>query len=143
MEAAEIPSEQLQDPKEVLVAFVDYLRDTVVRKLHGMSAADLRTSRLPSGWSPLEMVRHLTFMERRWVEWGFAGEAVADPWGDDDPTKGRWQVPAGEETADGRAGLRAIGVRTRALVAEASVGTPALPGGRFAVGEPVPTLGWI
>ena len=44
----------------------------------------------PSGWSPLELVKHLTYVELRWLEWGFEGRPVDDPWGDHDGD--RWQV---------------------------------------------------
>ena len=53
---------------------------------------------LPSGWSPLELVKHLTFVEMRWLEWGFEGAPVDDPWGDQ--RDGRWHVGP-EETLDG------------------------------------------
>ena len=53
---------------------------------------------LPSGWSPLELVKHLTYVEMRWLEWGFEGRPVDDPWGDQ--RDGRWHVGP-EETLDG------------------------------------------
>ena len=49
-----------------------------------------RGSILPSGWSPLELVKHLTFVEMRWLEWGFEGTPVDDPWGDQ--RQDRWYV---------------------------------------------------
>ncbi len=137
------PSEALSDPHDLSLGYLDYLRDTVVRKINGMSEADLRSSRLPSGWAPLELVWHLSFMERRWIQWGFAGEAVPDPWGDDDPTRGRWQVPAEERTEDVLARLEATGRRTRELLRDAQLTDRARTGGRFSDGTAVPTLGWI
>jgi len=137
------PSEALSDPRELSLGFLDYLRSTALRKIAGMDEADLRSSRLPSGWAPLELVQHLAYMERRWIEWGFAGEEVADPWGDDDPARGRWQVPSQERTADVVARLEAVGQRTRTLVAGAQLTDRARTGGRFAEGSVAPTLGWI
>jgi hypothetical protein len=122
---------------------LDYLREAVVRKIDGMTEVDLRSSRLPSGWAPLELVQHLVYMERRWIQWGFAGEQVADPWGDDDPSKGRWQVPAGERTEDLIGRLRAIGERTRAIVEGAELNALARTGGRFPEGTTPPALSWI
>ena len=43
---------------------------------------DLRGSRLPSGWAPIELLKHLRYVELRWLEWGFEGQDVGDPWGD-------------------------------------------------------------
>ena len=75
---------------EVLLAYLDYFRSVVLDKLDGLDGAELRTSRLPSGWTPLELLQHLIFVERRWLVWGFLGQPMADPWGDrrDD----RWHV---------------------------------------------------
>jgi hypothetical protein len=42
-------------------------------------------SRLPSGWTPLELLKHLAYMERRWLCWGFRAEQLPDPHGDEDP----------------------------------------------------------
>jgi len=137
------PSEALSDPLELALGFLEYLRSTVLRKIAGMNEADLRSSRLPSGWAPLELVQHLVYMERRWIQWGFAGEEVPDPWWDDDPAKGRWQVPADERTADVIARLEAVGQRTRVLVDGTQLTDRARTGGRFAEGASVPTLGWI
>jgi hypothetical protein len=139
----EEPSDQLRAPRALMLAYLDFLRDAVLRKITGLSEAELRSSRLPSGWAPLELVQHLAYMERRWVQWGFAGEAVDDPWGDDDPTKGRWQVPAGECTEDVVARLRVTGQRTQALLAGAELSDQARLGGRFSDPTSAPTLGWI
>lgn len=82
----------------VFAWYLDYFRDRVASRLRGLPAAELRRSRLPSGWTPLELVKHLTFMERRWLEWGFEGHAVPDPWGDRKDE--RWYVGP-DETLDG------------------------------------------
>ena len=75
---------------EVFVRYLDYFRDRVRAKLRELPDDELRRSRLPSGWTPIELLRHLTYVELRWLEWGFEGHAVNDPWGDrrDD----RWYV---------------------------------------------------
>ena len=62
--------------------YLDYFRSLVIAKLEGLNEADLRGSRLPSGWAPIELLKHLTYVETRWLVWGFAGEPVDDPWGD-------------------------------------------------------------
>src|SRR5208282_2180901 len=58
------PDRQLDDPKELLLGFLDYYRSVITRKIEGLTEAELRESRLPSGWTPLELVKHLVYMER-------------------------------------------------------------------------------
>ena len=55
---------------------------------------EARRSRVPSGWTPLGLLVHLTAMERRWLVWGFLGEPVEDPWRYS-AADGGWQVPDG------------------------------------------------
>lgn len=83
---------------EVFQRHLAYFRDGVGRRVEGTSEEEVRRSRVPSGWTPLELVRHLTFMERRWFVWGFEGEPVADPHGD--AVDGRWVVPDDLTTAE-------------------------------------------
>ena len=80
---------------EVFLRYLDYFRESIVAKVSALAEPELRRSRLPSGWTPLELLTHLRHVELRWIEWGFQGRDVADPWGDrrDD----RWYV-APEET---------------------------------------------
>ena len=74
-------------------------RSAVIRKIDGLPDEDLRTSRLPSGWTPLELVKHLVYMEKRWFQWGFAAEQIPAPWGYQD-ADGRWRVGPQETVAD-------------------------------------------
>ena len=78
------PGRELGDPKELLLGFLDYYRSVIIRKIDGLTDAELRASRLPSGWTPLEMLKHLAYMERRWLRWGFRAEQLPDPRGDED-----------------------------------------------------------
>jgi uncharacterized damage-inducible protein DinB len=114
----------------------------VARKVDGLSDAELRSTRLPSGWTPLELVKHLVYMERRWLQWGFAGVPVEEPWGDRG-SDGRWAVAADESLADLLADLHAGGRRTRQIVEAASLPDLAATGGRFGGDEPPRTLAWI
>ena len=96
------PAETLTDPRELLVGYLDWYRDAVLRKLDGLSEEELRRSRLPSGWTPLALPKHLTGVERRWFRWGFAGERVDDPNLEHGPD-GRWRVgPRSRPTRSGR-----------------------------------------
>ena len=146
MTEAQEPDRGLSDPTELLLAYLDRYRDIVERKLTGLAEADLRASRLPSGWSPLELLQHLVFMERRWLVWGFAAEDVPSPWGDGGPHGSpgkRWRV-APDTTLDGLvAALREGGQRTREIATAAQFGDVTPLGGRFRDAAEAPTLGWI
>ena len=92
------PTTPVASRAEVFLGYLDYFRSRLVSKLEGLPAAELRRSRLPSGWTPLELLKHLTHVEMRWLEWGFEGRDVPDPWADS--RDGRWYV-APEETLTG------------------------------------------
>jgi hypothetical protein len=138
------PDRQLDDPKEVLLGFLDYYRSVIARKVEGLTDAELRESRLPSGWSPLELVKHLVYMERRWLRWGFLAEQVPDPRGDEDEA-GRWHAGPGDTAADLVAALHAAGERTRGIASAADLADISAAGGRFTDDDtrPRPTLAWI
>jgi hypothetical protein len=136
------PAASLRDPRELCEAYLDYYRGAVLRKLDGLPEEALRSSMLPSGWTPLELLVHLTWMERRWFCWGFAGEPVEQPWGDRGPD-GAWQVPAGGSPAEVVAAFTAQHVRSREAVGEAPLTQPARTGGRFTSAAEAPTLAWI
>jgi uncharacterized damage-inducible protein DinB len=74
--------------REMLVAFLDYLRESVEAKAAGLAEADARRPMVPSGTSVLGLVKHLTMVEVAWFHWAFAGLDVAVPPGDlaDDDT---------------------------------------------------------
>lgn len=121
----------------VFVGYLDYFRGRVIAKVEQLGGTDRRRSRLPSGWTPLELIKHLTFVELRWLEWGFAGRRVADPWGDD--RNGRWHVSPEETTDDLIATLWEQAARTRAIIETHDLSTVGQPGPRWDGAEP-PTL---
>ncbi len=133
------PSGETADPSALFARYLDFYRETVVRKVRSLPAAEVRTSRLPSGWTPLELLSHLAHMERRWIGWGFAGEDVDEPWGDarDD----RWHVPPEVGVESLVAMLRDVAARTNRVLDEHSLDQLATPGPRFP--DTVPTLAWI
>lgn len=137
------PSDTLSDPRELLLAYLVYYRATLLRKLDGLSDDELRTSRLPSGWTPLELLKHLAFVERRWMRWGFLAEDVDPVWGENDPETGKWSVGADESADSVRALFLEECAASRAIVSDASLEDTARGGGRFdATGRP-PALSWI
>jgi uncharacterized damage-inducible protein DinB len=119
------------------VGYLDYFRSRILAKVEGLPEAELRQSRLPSGWTPLQLVKHLAFVELRWLEWGFEGREVANPWGDVELE--RWTVPE-EETRDQLlASLRTQGERSRAVIAHNDLADIGRPGPRWNGADP-PTL---
>jgi uncharacterized damage-inducible protein DinB len=123
------PTQPASSRADVFVTYLDYFRARIIDKVFQLGPDNQRTSHLPSGWTPLELVKHLTFVELRWLEWGFAGRRVADPWGDH--RDGRWYVSP-EETADELlAALRAQGERSREIIATSDLETVGQPGPRW------------
>jgi uncharacterized damage-inducible protein DinB len=125
------------NPAQLLITYLDFFRDEVVRKVTGLDDGGLDTSRVPSGWTPRELVNHLLHMERRWFVWGFLGEDVADPWGDQD-SDGKWQADAGIDELVEQ--LRAVGHRTTAILRDHPLDGPSATTGRFTDTDTVPTL---
>ncbi|HUY96698.1 MAG TPA: DinB family protein [Verrucomicrobiae bacterium] len=136
------PDEGITDPSALLTAFLDYERDAILRKFAGLTEAEMRRSLLPSGWSPLGLLKHLAHVERRWLQWGFAGERLADPWADADP-EGGWAVTEAETSAEVRAFFGETCRRSRRIVADSDLQQLARSGGRFNPPDPHPTLNWI
>lgn len=84
------PTDPRESTAEVFLGYLEYFRSVVVAKLDGLDDDELQRSRLPSGWTPLELLKHLVHVERRWLVWGFEGQEVGDPWADQ--RDGRWHV---------------------------------------------------
>jgi uncharacterized damage-inducible protein DinB len=135
------PPRSLEDPREILLQQLSYYRASLLAKLDGLSEDQLIASILPSGWSPLGLLKHLVFVERRWMQWGFDAEQVPDPWGDHDPDSEGWLVTPEDTVADLTARLAAIAAGTEAVASQAELTQRARLGGRFS-SDP-PTLGWI
>ncbi|HEX2361988.1 MAG TPA: DUF664 domain-containing protein [Jiangellaceae bacterium] len=57
------PPQALGDTKLLFLAYLDQYRSIIADKLAGLSDNDLRNSRLPSGWTPIELLKHLVFMD--------------------------------------------------------------------------------
>jgi hypothetical protein len=123
----------------MFAAYLDFYREKAVEKVSTLVVEEQHTTRVPSAWTPLELLNHLAYMERRWFVWGFLGEDVDDPWGDGEGD--RWLLPSGRDHGFVVQMLRGIGDRTRGVLGSTSLQTPAAVGGRFE--ENPPTLGWI
>lgn len=129
-------------------AYLDWVRQDIVDAVLRLPEDERRTSRLPSGWTPVELLSHVLHMEQRWFVWGFLGEDVARPWGDwsvdepwDETREGRWLVADDVTVEELVAGLWAVGERTRTVLRDFPLDATASPGGRFAADPP--SLEWI
>ena len=119
---------------EVFLRYLDYFRSLLAAKLESLPVAELSRSRLPSGWTPLQLVKHLRYVELRWLEWGFEGRDFADPWADS--TDGRWTTGP-EETLSGLlAGLLEQAGRTSAIVESHALDEVGKPSDRWDSADP-------
>jgi len=123
---------------EVFGRYLDFFRATVAAKLRALPEEALRTSALPSGWTPLELLRHLTYMERRWLEWTFEGEPVPDPWGDRQggQRNGRWHVGPSETLEGLLAALDERAAKSRQIIGRHSLEETGPPGEGWRGGPP-------
>jgi uncharacterized damage-inducible protein DinB len=122
---------------DIFLAYLDYFRSVIVSKLQGLSEDQLRTSVLPSGWTVLELAKHLTYVERRWLVWGFEGQPVTEPWGDS--RDGRWYVSAEENPVEVVRALEGQGEVSRSVVRAHQLSDVGKPGERWDGADP-PTL---
>lgn len=128
------PTDPAASRAEVFARYLSYFRAQLAVRLRGLPADELRRSRLPSGWTPIDLLKHLTYVELRWLEWGFEGRDVADPWGD--TREGRWHV-APEETLDGLlAASQAQAACTERVIARHRLDEQGQPGERWGVAPP-------
>jgi uncharacterized damage-inducible protein DinB len=128
------PTTPIDRRADVLLGYLDYFRSVLVTKLQALSEEELRSSRLPSGWTPIQLLKHLTQVELRWLQWGFEGQGVADPWADQ--RDGRWYVDPAESLTDLVAGLHAQAARSRAVVERHDLAEAGRPGERWDGAEP-------
>ena len=119
---------------EVFLRYLDYFRSRLVSKLQTLPHAELRHGRLPSGWTPLELAKHLRYVELRWLEWGFEGRDVGDPWADSQD--GRWHVSPDETLASLLADLDTQAARSRAIIEAHDVDELGEPGERWDGADP-------
>ena len=128
------PTDPYSSRAEVLLGYLAYFRSVLVAKLDGLPDVELRGSRLPSGWSPLQLLKHLTYVERRWLVWGFEGEPVPDPWSDE--RDGRWYVAPEETSQELLERLRVQAERTREVVLAHDLSEVGRPGERWDGADP-------
>lgn len=119
-------TQQRRDPplqgseRELLDAFLDFHRATLLMKIDGLDDEQVRRQMTPSGVTLLGMVKHLAYVERDWFARVFAGQDVDFPWADDDPDAD-WRIEP-SDTTQGIIDLYRREIdRSRALAAGASL----------------------
>ena len=122
---------------EVFSRYLDYLRESVLLKVSALPDDEVGRSRLPSGWTPLGLLKHLRYVELRWIEWGFEGRDVPDPWGDGQGD--RWSVGPDETRDVLMSALRTQGTHTSTVIATSPLTAVGAPGPRWE-GEPPASL---
>ena len=71
------PPHDSGDERTTLLALLQYVRESVVRKVEGISDDEARRSPVPTGTSLLWLVTHLARAEALWVLQRFAGQEVS------------------------------------------------------------------
>ena len=71
-----------------------YLRSRIEAERSGLDDVVLRAQLVPAGCLPIELLKHVVCMERRWIVWGFEGEQFTSPWADH--RDNRWFVDKNE-----------------------------------------------
>lgn len=79
------------DPVTMAYAFHVFSRETLIRKLEGLSDAEQRRTALPSGTSMLGLFKHCIYVERLWIAYALGGLDVEFPWTEDDD-EADWKV---------------------------------------------------
>lgn len=125
--------------KDMLLAYLDFQRDTAICKLQGVSEEDARRTLAPSTLTLIGIVTHLTYVERTWFRAVMTGEDVAAAGYPDDYAI-YWDAPEGASLDDVIAAYRAESARSNAIIDAHSLDDVAAIGRR---GRPPVQLRWI
>jgi uncharacterized damage-inducible protein DinB len=114
--------------------YLDFFRERVIEKIQALPLDALVVSVVPTDWTALELLQHLTYVEMRWLEWGYEGQPVDEPWGDH--VGDRWFVDSEATPESLIAALRERGERTSLIVRRHDLDEPGLPGPRWNGDDP-------
>jgi len=88
---------------DTLLAFLDYHRDTLRKKVAGLDRGQLGRTLGPSTMTLGGLVKHLTLVEENWFSVVLEGNPLPEPWGSvdwaDDPDW-EWRTGASDEPTD-------------------------------------------
>lgn len=115
-------TEQTSAERAVLLRALAGQREHILRQLEGLTDEQLRRPVLPSGWSCLGLVRHLTLSdERYWFEVVVAGEPM-DFW--PDGATGDWLVGPQEPAPEVVGAYRSAIARSTEIIAGRRLADP-------------------
>ena len=97
-------------------------RQHVLTQLDGLTDAQMRTAVLPSGWTPLGLVRHLTLSDERYWFDVVMGGASLDYW--PEGTKADWLVGPDEAVDDVLDAYRVAIARSDEIIAGLGLDDP-------------------
>ena len=104
----------MDQERDLLLGRLRSQRRHVLDQLDDLTDEQLRTAALPSGWTPLGLIRHLTLSdERYWFETVMAGGEL-DYWPEGDNAD--WLVGPDESAADVLDAYRAAAANSDALI---------------------------
>jgi hypothetical protein len=133
------------DLRGLLLDYLDFYRDVVIGRVEDVDASALQASVVPSAWTAAGLLNHLANVERRWMVWGFEGEALPDPWRDAagiGGVGGGWVSPP-VGAAELAARVRRAGTDTRRIAEAHELNDHAAVGGRFPDAASAPQLQWV
>jgi uncharacterized damage-inducible protein DinB len=108
--------------RDLLVERLRGRREHILEQLQGLSDTELRRAVLPSGWTCLGLVRHLTLSdERYWFETVMAGGEL-DYW--PEGPNADWQVSADESSEAVLAAYRDASAASDLIIASLSLDNP-------------------
>lgn len=125
--------------KEMLLAYLDFQRDTAICKLRGVREDAARLTLGPSSLTLVGIVSHLVYVERVWFRTVFLGEDVAAAGYPDDGAL-YWDPPEGASIDDVIAAYREEIVRSNATIRAHDMDDVAATGRRH---RPPMQLRWI
>ncbi|MGY1838215.1 MULTISPECIES: DinB family protein [unclassified Modestobacter] len=106
--------------REALLSSLNHQRAHVLDVLEGLTEKELRRSVVPSGWTPLGLLSHLTIdVERFWFRVVVAGERLTFP--SDDQV---WRIPEDRRASDVVEAYRAEARRSDRLIRARALDAP-------------------
>jgi uncharacterized damage-inducible protein DinB len=105
--------------EELLEAFLDFQRDTLLWKVSRLTDDQLRKVWTPSGLSLLGLVKHLAYVERNWFQNRFLTRDLPVAWSEADPD-GDFRIEPHESGASIIAFYREQVAESKRIVAEAA-----------------------
>lgn len=98
----------MNSEREVLLHFLDKMRNAVVRTSEGITDAQQRTPGVASGTNLLGLIKHLTWVEEHWFQRVFLDRAIE--------TDESMDVPAGSTAEEVVASYRSVCARSDEIV---------------------------